>query len=81
MGFVNPKNNKQCKSLKSSQSPILLHKYILYFKKLEGRKKHNDFNKVDSVLGKRIPCPLDKNHSCWEKERKAYAEERPQGRC
>ncbi|KKA02254.1 tRNA:m(4)X modification enzyme HuTRM13 [Hanseniaspora uvarum DSM 2768] len=78
--FVNPKNNKQCKSLKSSQSPIYCTNHILYFKKLEGRKKHNDFSKVDSVLGKRIPCPLDKNHSCWEKELEKHMQKCTKGK-
>lgn len=78
--YVNPKNNKQCKSLKSSQSPSYCTNHILYFKKLEGRKKHNDFSKVDKVLGKRIPCPLDNNHSCWEKELEKHIQKCTKGK-
>lgn len=78
--FVNPKNNKQCKSLKSTQSPTYCTNHILYFKKLEGRKKHNDFSKVDKVLGKRIPCPLDNNHSCWEKELEKHIQKCTKGK-
>ncbi|XBW38476.1 hypothetical protein QEN19_004066 [Hanseniaspora menglaensis] len=66
--FVNPKNKKQCKSLKSTQSKEFCTNHILYYKKLEGQKKHNNYEKIDAKFGKRIPCPLDGNHSCWEKE-------------
>ena len=78
--FINPKNNKQCKSLKSTQSKQFCTNHILYYKKLEGRKKHNNFDKVDAKLGKRIPCPLDNNHSCWEKELKKHLEKCTKGK-
>lgn len=78
--FVNIKNHKQCKSLKSTQSKQFCTNHILYYKKLEGRKKHNNFEKVDPLLGKRIPCPLDKNHSCWEKELSKHLEKCTKGK-
>ncbi|SSD61736.1 related to tRNA guanosine-2'-O-methyltransferase TRM13 [Saccharomycodes ludwigii] len=64
--FFITKKNRQCGMLKSGQSKDYCTEHLNYLKKKNGEAIHN------GKKGKRVPCPLDPNHTCWEIDLKKH---------